>query len=326
MDVYMEFNQYLFKDVIITPHMYVFQHNTVPSILGGHNLNNNFLGYYRAGCITSRRIAARSYSKVIDFPCIIVTNFDYHYGHFLLESLSRLYLIRSLPKDLPLVFVSCVKHNVVLQKHEHELLELYGITNPIYFLNQPALFKSAWIAPAGCAIDGYIIPEQVQALGVVPSKPIAGKRIYISRSKIENGKCVNEEELEGFLADRGWEIFHPEDLSVKRQAEIIASAEIVFTIAGSALHSLLLLDAVKQRIVVVPRIHSAIYNIIAKYKTLDYWLLGVTRRVLSSGWTSTKDIWELDLKKLTRMIAMSDDFSDLSVIRDRISAPLPPPP
>lgn len=317
MDIY----KYHFHDVLISPHKYVYQHNTVPSILGACSLNNNYLAYYRNGMITSGKVATSRYENVIHDPCIIATNYDYHYGHFLLESLNRLYLIKQLPGDIPIVYVSCTKNNTTLRPYESEVLDLLNVHNPIYFLNSTALFKSVWACPPGLALDQFILPEQLKAYEIAASRPELGFKVYISRSKIANGQCENETELEKLLAARGWKICHPEDLDIKKQIEILAAAEKIFTISGSALHNMIFLHDIKARMIVIPRIHTATYNALASLKCKDYWLLNIERHITAKGSAATKDEFTLNIGAIRRILEDSSDFERLEPIEKYLTKP-----
>lgn len=64
------------------------------------------------------------------------------------------------------------------------------------------------------------------------------KRIYISRSKASMRKVINEDEVENLLHPLGFVTIHLEDLSLREQATLIASADIIIGPHGSGFSNL----------------------------------------------------------------------------------------
>lgn len=313
---------YLYKNIVIAPYYEPEHYYCSPSLLGCTGIKESYAEHIRGYRTVSRRIFTTKYEDTISQPCIFAGHFYLAYGHFLIETLSRLYFIRDLPPDYPLVFCFSNMGSREMFAWQKELLEIYGLKNPLLQLKRPTLFSDIYIPPPGATLDGYILPEQYAALQIQECKPEPGTRLYISRSRVKgNGGCRNEAEIDSLLSGRGWSIMYPEQLSVREQASRLASAEIVFGISGSAWHSLLLLENPVQRFVTIPRSHVEGYNVIAHAKSKDYWLLDIQKRTPSTGANLSAQWFDLDIEALAGILDQSDDFRNPEALGALLTRP-----
>lgn len=169
-----------------------------------------------------------------------------HYGHFLLETLNTVWALRK-HAHLPIAWIPMKGESQWLD-WQLEILDLLGISRHRHVFNRgDTHYERMLVAQPGYEIQRTFHPAQAAALGqVAPAPTVAGKRLWLSRSGSSRPRAgmVNENALEAQLASHGWNIFIPERHTVARQLEEISSAEIVSGIAGSAFHSVLLLDRV----------------------------------------------------------------------------------
>jgi hypothetical protein len=166
-----------------------------------------------------------------------------HYGHFLIETLSRLYAIKQCAAA-PIVFSSTHRDIMPWQRDAFKLL---GLRNPILKLTRPAIVDRLMLAAPGFALPDIATPEQIEALGALPAPPLVDKKIWLSRSSHIGGGLLNERELEPHLRDMGWEIVHPQYLPIRKQAALIASSARVAGLDGSAFHTALLSREIRGR-------------------------------------------------------------------------------
>ena len=167
-----------------------------------------------------------------------------HYGHFLIETLSRLYALKQCPPNAPIVFSSTHRDIVPWQR---EVFKLLGLRNPIHLLRQPAVVDRLMLAAPGFVMPDMVTPEQVEALGAMSAPPRTNKKIWLSRSCYLGGGLHNEQELEAHIQALGWEIVHPQFFSIRKQVALIASSERVAGLDGSAFHTALLAREIRGR-------------------------------------------------------------------------------
>lgn len=191
------------------------------------------------------------------------------YGHFLLESLSRLWAWT--PEfDGPIVFLgsSGFTH---WQKH---ILRLLGVTGELKLVGDRTEVEELVIPEAGFEIGGQFHALHRDFLARVQCLPGATK-LWLSRSALGDnmGGVEGEKELEERLAGRGWTIFRPEQHSVEEQLAALAGSARIAGWEGSAFHTLILLKDSRAKIDLFIRGRTEAvapqYEAIAQAKGLD---------------------------------------------------------
>ena len=179
-----------------------------------------------------------------------------HYGHFLVESLARAWLLRR-RAELPILWHAANKRDV-LPAWYREILAMLGIPEErSHTVRRPTSIERVVLPDAGCVIERWLDPQQARALGVFPFAefPRHGRRVWLSRSRLPESfaKVEGEAEMEACLAQAGWTIIHPETLPVWQQLATMADAEEIAGFEGSAFHTLLLARDVRARITLYRR-------------------------------------------------------------------------
>ena len=167
-----------------------------------------------------------------------------HYGHFLLESLSRVWALKTLRSDLPIIW-HILSGKPGLTSWQNEIFGLLGINVDRFVLaRKPVHMQSIYVPSPGYKIQLWADPYHAKALCVVDTKPVKGKKVWLSRSKLdeEAGKITNEDELEHELQAMGWLVIYPEQLSITEQIDAIKDAELLAGFEGSAFHTLMLVN------------------------------------------------------------------------------------
>ncbi len=235
--------------------------------------------------------------------------FHTHWGHFLLENLQRLWYAKN--HNLPIVWccnTSSFCAPSQFRAWQSELFNALGIYNKHIFLTEPTQFAKVHFPEPGTSINLYVHPEHVKFLGFYESKPIPGKYVYFSRSKVRS--CTNEDLIDALLKKRGWTIIYPETLSVTQQLKALNSAEVCFMIGGSAQHSLLLTKNLQTRFIIVPRQHTSTFNIIANLTSDNYFLFHLKKTVLySNTHNEANDSFTLDLDILEQTLITTHNFT-----------------
>lgn len=175
-----------------------------------------------------------------------------HYGHFLLESLSRCYALRRYPDTVPVLFMSPDEQVFDAQKR---ILTALGLRNDIILVKAPLEVEKLVYAPSGCDLNPlYISDEQLKALGRLPvQEHNPDRKIWLSRSRFNGGGVENEAEIEAELLGCGWEIIHPQELGIHDQIRLIAGSGLVAGFSGTAFFNVLLAEQVHGRFLVIGR-------------------------------------------------------------------------
>jgi capsular polysaccharide biosynthesis protein len=227
---------------------------------------------------------ARAAAEFVDEPCIFAGWILGHFGHFLLEGLSRVWHIRESPG--PKIVWLNKGHRITYNSVQSQIMDLLGIANEPLFVITPTHFSRMEIPSPGYQLPHAFEHDQARALAVVQGRsPLAGKRVWLSRSNLgERGGFVNERETEEALKTRGWTIFHPEEHSIRDQIEMLCDAEHISGIEGSAFHTLIFIDRPPATVTVIGRREAISPNLmtIAKTKGLNQRSLVVPFEILES--------------------------------------------
>lgn len=218
-----------------------------------------------------------------------------HFGHFLLEALSRLWFLRDRP-DLPVVWhwIDLPVAHTAWPGWLEEVLRLVGLGGRRHIvLRRPALAAEILVARPGFVPHRLLHPAQAAALAVVAGEAGApGGRVWLSRRHLPPrfGRIAGEEVVESLLAARGWTVVRPESLPIARQAGVFAAAEVVSGFAGSAFHAVLLQQAPRARLrpVIRPAVPMRDYEVIAAARGLDHAAIAAPLAALDArgSWTS----------------------------------------
>ena len=206
---------------------------------------------------------------VIEQPCLYGGVLFNHFGHFLAESLGRLWPCDQAPcTDLP-IYVHPIWGLLDLEtsgRFGRASLELLGVEpQRIRFITRPMRFERLLIPEQLYGFHLFERPDQRfvaflrrgearmrSSLAIAPPTP---RRLYVSRSlwHPEKGLVAGETEFEQFLAARGWSVFHPEEFDFRQQLLHYAKAQQLIFSDGSAYHTLVLLPALRAQIAVILR-------------------------------------------------------------------------
>lgn len=176
-----------------------------------------------------------------------------HFGHFILESLSRLYKLKN--SGFKTVVWFNLYGDIKFQKWQLEVFKLLGLEDFEHIVltkDESVLIQNIMLIEPGYVISNSFLSEHADFLSVVESQPIKNKKIWLSRNNIE-GAWVNECEIENILVHNGWEIYHPELFSLEEQIKKLSTAEIIAGTEGSAFHLLVFIKEIKSKVIIFSR-------------------------------------------------------------------------
>ncbi len=189
-----------------------------------------------------------------------------HYGHFLIETLSRYWRAletRADVKDFKFVFHVLSKHgdgktlkNQLFLGYWKDYFDVLGITEEnLEFVTKPTVFEHLIIpqCPASLGDECIISPKAVSVWRHLNSSftsnlfsdPMRsgdsafGDKIYISRRKLDNPfrgrKIANEKEIENLFKSYGFKIVFPEKLTAVNQHALLANCRWLVGMPGSGM-------------------------------------------------------------------------------------------
>lgn len=182
-----------------------------------------------------------------------------HFGHFLIESLSRIWATQYLSHEFDSIVFYPRIPSLPIPSFVIQLFDLLEIEAKVKIVTSITKF------------DLLAVPTQIvdRCSGVIYGHPVVRslfsklskissggpKKIYISRShlKANDGAILLEKIIEENLKNEGYEIVYPEKISIREQLDIYNSADILIFSDGSALHLYALISKPYQKVFIVWR-------------------------------------------------------------------------
>ena len=165
-----------------------------------------------------------------------------HFGHFLTEGMSRAYPV--LHKSFQnMKFVVIVNRKTKkLPQYASILFGAIGIApENIILINRTTRFAGVYVPPQGSVIMKHISPIMSRVFDKI-SKTLGNEKIktydkiYLSRSKMNDGRTFGEEKIEKIFAKNGYKIVWPETLPLPQQITLARGCRAMAGTAGTALH------------------------------------------------------------------------------------------
>lgn len=201
-----------------------------------------------------------------------------HFGHFLLEGLSRAWAFADLPG--PIIWVRRAPH-ARLTPWQQDILRLIGLGGREHrVVTTPVRIGRLAVPQQGLVMWRYLHPMQATLLAAHAFRePEPARRVWLSRSALPGtlARIEGEAEVEAVLATRGWVILRPETLRIAEQLAALEAAETIAGFAGSAFHGLLLARDIRARVVIISRGArlNPNYELIAAARGFDQHLVSV---------------------------------------------------
>ncbi|WP_275287255.1 glycosyltransferase family 61 protein [Halomonas elongata] len=199
------------------------------------------------------------------------------YSHWLLDLLPKLSAVKQAGynlEDFDYVYV-----NYYNSKFKEETFEKLGIPveKVLDFPSAPKIFKCSKITTVSACRNALYTPqwaeEFVRSIFLetnIYNQVKKNRRIYISRSKGETRRVLNEASLVRKISPLGFEVLYCEDHSVTKVAEIMSEAEIVIAPHGAGLANIVFCNS-RVKIVELFSAHmSPEYYKISKKNGFDY--------------------------------------------------------
>lgn len=165
-----------------------------------------------------------------------------HFGHFLVESLARLWVYKNSKSVTKSIVFFVRDKNLKVQNYVYDFFKIIDREIDIKLISKPT------------RVERLIVPEQIAhetigfIAGSLQNRDLINKselifkhlpkKTYFSRSKLNNneGSILHEKIIEDNLAKEGYTIVHPQELTMQEQLSILASSEKIIFAEGSPIH------------------------------------------------------------------------------------------
>ncbi|MGE6162073.1 glycosyltransferase family 61 protein [Aeromonas salmonicida] len=180
-----------------------------------------------------------------------------HFGHFLTESIGRIWAQGYLsPKFNSIAFYHRVPGGRI-PGFVRDIMELLAPRLQINIIQRPTIVEELAV-PTHVEKNGMLYGHSSMREAVSPLKSIKGgaaKRLYVSRSRLNlnDGGVLFETLVEKYLEAEGYQVIHPEKMTLREQVAAYNGADELIFAEGSALHLYALVARSTQRVFIIWR-------------------------------------------------------------------------
>mgnify|MGYP001026428758 FL=1 len=187
------------------------------------------------------------YSNETSVPPIIlhgdyyfIGSIHHHFGHFLVEGLSRLWAIKYIPEEIKKTLKYIIYEDSI-KPYALNLLNKFGINQDnIVFAPKHAILEKIFVPDISYKTHHWGSQHQAEVYEKLRNQVVSDNDIksyvYLSRSNVPDRPLSNEKELESRLKNLGFEIVSPELLDIDAQLAVIKNAQIIVGPVGSQLY------------------------------------------------------------------------------------------
>jgi Glycosyltransferase 61 len=232
------------RGVSITPEGMLFKGGRIlPQSFSSPVIMRHFLGRKRSVVkflatnylLRPRRRAAGPFLWVVD-------DWSYGYFHWLADALARLYAVRDVAADVPLLLPAQFARMDFVQTS----LKPFGVGRVEYMEEGKVYFCERLLMPTHTAPSGNYNEEVARGLRDLfagafgaGASPAPAERVYISRGRAPKRKVSNEAELLDTLREFGFRVFHFEEHPFAEQVRIAQGARHLISNHGAGLTNML---------------------------------------------------------------------------------------
>lgn len=284
-------------------------------------------------------LADEPFEDAPDLDYLYVGNFVSHYGHFLIDTLSRFWpllrdpdrefvLLAHTPwQDTPWQDVPAIGEILArFGRTAHDVVT-FAVPHRIRRMTIP---DSSFVERSRAHV---VFGEVMRFVGRPFWSPELVDRetrpAYLSKSRLAGGvsRLVDEADLERKLERRGFDVIYPETLSLPEQVALFARRRFIVGTAGSALHTALM-SAPGRRILALnihQHLHAnyALFDRLGGQRAFYYFVPGSTEGEhpgFSVGWTLDRP--DRVAAELAASLAIFDRLESRDLEQERLRAKL----
>lgn len=227
-------------------------------------------------------------SEFIDKDAVYCGSFNPHFGHFLLETVARLWW--GVETNFQGIYVWSSSDGSQIPKFAGDFFDALGLSNRVRLCDQPTQFRHVVVPDPAFEIGLRSHPEFLAIFrkvrkAALASRPKCGpSKIYLSRTNLEFGQIVGEDTLEDVFQRNGYVSASPEKLPLADQIALVSDAQEIAGIVGSALHLLVFTSGRSLTgITKAPAVDPAFHMIDGLTGTSGTYMIGVDKETCFRG-------------------------------------------
>ena len=172
-----------------------------------------------------------------------------HWGHFLIETVSRLwYILENKLEVDKYVFIVNSNSSTELKGNYKEFLELLGITDKIEIINIPVQYKKVYIPERAYKYQQSYSVHYKKIFDTAIRKAMENhkespcyEKVFLSRSRFKKAQIAEAglDMLDNYFERNGYRIVHPETISLTELIYLLQNARECAAESGTTPHNIL---------------------------------------------------------------------------------------
>ena len=221
--------------------------------------------------------------KYIDEDIVFLGPFPKHYGHFILEGLSRLWYYLDNSK----LNIKCAYIEEQGKCRYLEAIELFGIPlKNLIKIVEPVKFRNVIIPEQSIRLHDFYTIEYKKTIDriSIDVQPSRFKKIYFTKEGTT--KVIGEDEIMKVFSKNGFKLFNPCSLSFKETISILKGCNSFAAVSGTTAHNAIFLKDNVECIYLnkSPEIHY-IQTMIDRMKNINSNYIDVFMSLLPANWS-----------------------------------------
>lgn len=179
--------------------------------------------------------------EYVDEEVVFIGAMPKHYGHFILEGLSRLWFyLEASNKRFRAVYISDEGEDRFL-----EFMQFFGIDSEnIRKIERPTRFRTVIVPEQSIRLHDYFHENYKLTVDRIKEavEPVRNEKVYFSKMERKNDRAIGEAPLEKVLSQNGYAIYFPERMSLYETIAVLKGAKTFAATSGTNIHNAIFLE------------------------------------------------------------------------------------
>ncbi len=184
----------------------------------------------------------------VDETVVFIGALPKHFGHYILEGLSRLWFFLD-QQNLDTYRCVCISDDD--EDRFAEFLRLFGLpAERITRVAKPTMFREVIVPEQSIRLHDFYTKEYKATIERIMAHvhPIFNEKVYFSKKERKNDRAIGEGPIEAVLASNGYAVYFPEAISVGETLSVLKGCKHFLATSGTNIHNSIFLQDVSTSV------------------------------------------------------------------------------